>query len=118
MPAPEYICAGPDQALWFTEFGNTIGRITTNGKLSQFPIKGSPSSQPVAIAAGPDGALWFTEDLSDRAQIGRLTLSGKVRLYDVPTSGAASLEEITIGPLGDMWFVSASPAAIGRITTR
>jgi streptogramin lyase len=47
-----------------------------------------------------------------------MTLSGKVRLYDVPTSGAASLEEITIGPLGDMWFVSASPAAIGRITTR
>lgn len=118
VPAPEYICVGPDQALWFTEFGNTIGRITTNGKVSQFRIKGSPSSRPVAIAAGPDGALWFTEDLSDRAQIGRMTLSGKVILYDVPASAPASLEEITIGPFGDMWFVSASPAAIGRITTR
>jgi virginiamycin B lyase len=116
--APQYICVGPDQALWFTEFGNTLGRITTNGKLSQFRINGSPSSRPVAIAAGSDGALWFTEDLSNRAQIGRMTLSGKVSLYDVPISAPASLEEITIGPSRDMWFVSASPAAIGRITTR
>lgn len=117
-PGPEYICVGPDQALWFTEFGNAIGRITTDGKLSQFRIKGSQSSFPVAIAAGPDGALWFTEDLSNRAQIGRMTLSGKVSLYDVPVSPPASLEQITSGPLGDMWFVSASPAAIGRVTTR
>ncbi len=118
VPAPEYICVGPDQALWFTESDNAVGRITTNGKVSRFPIKGSPSSQPVAVAAGPDGALWFTEDSSNQAQIGRMTLSGKVSLYDVPTTGSASLEEITSGPLGDMWFVSASPAAIGRITTR
>jgi virginiamycin B lyase len=118
VPAPGYICVGPDQALWFTEFGNAIGRITVNGELTQFHIKGSSSSFPVAIAAGPDGALWFTEDLSNRAQIGRMTLSGKVSLYDVPVSPPASLEQITIGPLGDMWFVSASPAAIGRITTR
>lgn len=118
VSAPEYICVGPDQALWFTEFGNTIGRITIDGKLSQFRIKGSQSSTPVAIAAGPDGALWFTEDLANKAQIGRMTLSGKVTLYDVPVSPPASLEQITIGPLGDMWFVSASPAAIGRVTTR
>src|SRR5438128_1529458 len=41
---PDGIAAGPDGALWFTEFnGNKIGRITTAGVITEFPIPTSNS---------------------------------------------------------------------------
>ena len=53
---------GPDGALWFTEYdGNKIGRITTAGAVTEFPIP-TAGSQPSAMTVGPDGALWFIED--------------------------------------------------------
>ena len=52
---------GPDGNLWFTERGsNNIGRITTAGVVTEFPIP-TANSYPSGIAAGPDGNLWFTE---------------------------------------------------------
>ena len=40
--------------------GNKIGRITTAGAFTEYPIP-TASSNPEGITAGPDGALWFTE---------------------------------------------------------
>ena len=60
--------AGPDGALWFTETGRRIGRITTAGVVTEYPIAGQPAA---AIAAGPDGALWFAETGN---RIGRLSV--------------------------------------------
>ena len=58
---PGGIAAGPDGNLWFTEGnGNQIGRITTAGVITEFPIP-TANSDPYGIAAGPDGNLWFTE---------------------------------------------------------
>ena len=54
---------GPSGALWFTEAsGNRIGRITTSGTITEYPIP-TASSYPEGIAPGPDSALWFTEHL-------------------------------------------------------
>jgi hypothetical protein len=39
---------------------NQIGRITTEGTITEYPIP-TPDSGPNGITAGPDGALWFTE---------------------------------------------------------
>jgi hypothetical protein len=58
---PDGIAAGPDGALWFTEEdGNKIGRITTDGLITEYPLP-TAKSFPVGITAGPDGALWFTD---------------------------------------------------------
>jgi virginiamycin B lyase len=115
-PEPNAICVGPDGALWFAE-GGAIGRLTTSGQYTAFTIQG-PSEFAAGIAAGPDGALWFTNFSGDTAQIGRLTTAGHMTLYRVPGSFPQA-EGITPGPDGAMWFTSAaSPAAIGRITTR
>jgi len=62
------ITRGPDGNLWFTEFqygktGTTagrIGRITTEGKISYFPLPTS-SNSPTSITFGTDHTLWFTE---------------------------------------------------------
>ncbi|MGB8910031.1 MAG: hypothetical protein WCC84_14895 [Candidatus Cybelea sp.] len=113
---PDFICVGPDKALWFTEADdNALGRLTTSGEYKEFPTN-FEYGQPSGIAAGPDGALWFT-DFTGRAGIGRMTTSGKVSFYPVPGS-FPELLEITAGPRHAMWFTSdLGPSAIGRIAT-
>src|SRR5215203_2454606 len=60
---PAGITTGPDGALWFTERGgDKIGRITTAGVITEFPLPTAGS--PRGITTGPDGALWFTEALN------------------------------------------------------
>ena len=72
---PEGITAGPDGALWFTNYSNnTIGRITTAGQIRLFTGRGI--DEPVGITAGPDGALWFTNYAGN--SIGRITTTGKI----------------------------------------
>src|SRR5438128_2358664 len=63
---PAGITAGPDGNLWFTESNaNQIGRITTSGGFTEFPLPTTCGSsfgcEPIGITAGPDGNLWFTE---------------------------------------------------------
>src|SRR5260370_30513674 len=77
---PQGITAGPDGALWFTEFyDNVAGRITTKGASTLFRLNTVNSA--TYITNGPDGALWLTllNDVggSTTNQIGRLTTSGK-----------------------------------------
>jgi hypothetical protein len=85
---PFGITLGPDGALWFTDFGhNTVGRITTVGRIAEvlIPTNGSlspafpPSFLPKQVTVGPDGGLWFTE--TPASQIGRIS----------PTSGPSPL---------------------------
>ena len=79
---PASIVTGPDGALWFTEnAADQIGRITTAGAVTEYPVT-TPSSGPLVLAAGPDGALWFTENAAN--QIGRITTSGAVSEYAIP----------------------------------
>lgn len=114
---PDFICVGPDKALWFTlANSNALGRLTTAGKYKEFPT-GYEYAQPSGIATGPDGALWFT-DFSGRAGIGRMTTAGKTQFYKVPGS-FPELVEITNGPDHAMWFTSdIGPSGIGRVTTK
>jgi|HubBroStandDraft_1064217.scaffolds.fasta_scaffold03288_7 virginiamycin B lyase len=71
---PIGITAGPDGALWFTgeNWGcypdcahSTLGRITTAGLVTLFPVSTLTTSSidfsANGIVAGPDGKLWFAE---------------------------------------------------------
>ena len=59
----------PGDGVWFTEDGaNQIGRITTQGVFSEFPIP-TPGSNPLGIALTSDGTVWFTENAANK--IGR-----------------------------------------------
>ncbi|MDD5558472.1 hypothetical protein [Candidatus Methylomirabilis sp.] len=111
---PLGITAGPDGALWFTEYaGNKIGRITTAGTITEFSIP-TGSSQPVGITAGPDGALWFTEFAGNK--IGRITTAGTITEFSLSTGGSEPVG-ITAGPDGALWFTEFTEDKIGRITT-
>ena len=111
------ITTGPDGGLWFTEL-NGIGRSTTSGSLSSYPISGLVAS-PFSITTGPDGALWFTEANRNGANgsiIGRIDTSGRITLYPVPTPNA-DIRGITQGPDGALWFAEYAASRVGRITT-
>ena len=79
MESTTAIALGPDGALWFTNQrydatprGDSIGRMTTQGKIRYYTdphIK-----QPSDITAGPGRTIWFTNS-SDNS-IGRITVSG------------------------------------------
>ncbi len=97
---------GPDGALWFTDFfSNRIGRLTTAGAITEYPLSSSLAG-PLGIAAGPDGALWFAEGGSpydETHQIGRITTSGVITEYAIPTKYAA-VHGMTAGPDSALWF--------------
>jgi virginiamycin B lyase len=100
--------------LWFTEGGGKIGRITTAGYITEYPVLTS-RGEPAGIALGPDGALWFTEDYGNN--IGRIApASGTFTEYPIPTAGSNPLG-ITVGPDGKLWFTENATNKIGNVTT-
>lgn len=80
---PGDITAGADGALWFVELsggmdglvtdGNRIGRITSSGVITEFPMP-SVSPSAVNLAVGPDRNIWYTQG----SRLGRVTVDGKV----------------------------------------
>jgi streptogramin lyase len=107
---PIDITAGPDGNLWFTlTDADQIGRITTGGVVTEFPIPGGP----FFITVGPDGNLWFTQ--SGVKPIGRITPAGVVTEFPIPTLPNL-LFDITAGPDGNLWFIETGANQIGRVT--
>ncbi|WP_200948561.1 MULTISPECIES: hypothetical protein [unclassified Bradyrhizobium] len=113
---PSAITRGPDGALWFTEAAGRIGRITTDGELTEFPIKGGGVVN--AITTGPDGALWFTNFTSKK--IGRIPATATAEnllVVEFAVPGPAGPLGITSGKDGALWFTDGAGGKIGRITT-
>jgi streptogramin lyase len=99
-PDPSHITVGPDGALYFTDPGDdSIGRITTAGEVSEFPIppvptsmqitKGSADAVPDLIVSAPGGELVFTEDGANA--LGSLNLAGTTPPPTPVTTGATLL---------------------------
>ena len=82
-----------------------IGRITTCGQITEFPL--SPGTRPQRITVGADRALWFSELGANK--IGRLTTDGTYTEYDAPGGPVG----ITAGPDKALWFVAFTGTASG-----
>ena len=105
---PEDIVTGPDGALWFTEAGRpAIGRITTSGEVTEFPVPGSFQGTR-EITAGADGRLWFTGDGIHK--VGAITTAGDVELYGTGVQGCCLDDAITLGPDGRVFFSGGGKA--------
>jgi streptogramin lyase len=108
-----YIIAGPDGNLWFTE-GNTnkIGRVSISGAFTEFSIP-TASASPNNMHVGSDGNIWFSE--FDANKIGRITMNGNITEYATPTA-SSNPKGLNIGPDGNIWFTEQGISKIGRIT--
>jgi virginiamycin B lyase len=106
---PSDITTGPDGAMWFTESPGTVGRITTDGTITETPVAGT--DQLAGITTGPDGALWFT-DL--HGTIDRLTTNAVVtNTYATSLLGPNA---IVSGPDGQLWFNSCEGVGSVSVT--
>jgi Streptogramin lyase len=130
------IAAGPDGALWFAESSacgsvvngtttvNAIGRIATDGTITEYALPGASFQGVWFIVAGPDGAMWFNEYYAGK--IGRITMQGMVTEYPFPSlangvDNGAGPTSIAPGPDGALWFPESNDdyfvRTLGRITT-
>jgi virginiamycin B lyase len=116
---PYGIATGPDGALWFVAVTlpfnsgtNIIGRITTAGVFSEFPIPTSDFPTGSIVAAS-DGALWFTEYNG----IGRVTTTGVFSAEILTPTMDSFPYTIINGPDGALWFTELQTGKIGRVTT-
>jgi hypothetical protein len=112
----ENIATGGDGNLWFADYNVGVGKITTAGKLTLYPV--ATHDVTSFISGGSDGNVWF----STQTRIGRITPAGQITQFDLP-SKYAQPGQIAAGPDGNLWFPDNSggtcvPNKIARITTR
>jgi virginiamycin B lyase len=96
-----FMSSGPDNALWFAEFGaGIIARLTTFGVLMEYatPTANSGTERPIT---GPDGNLWFVEFNGNN--VGRITPTGTITEWAIPTANATPFD-IAVGSDGNLWF--------------
>ncbi len=110
---PHGITIGPDDNIWFAEFGtNKIGKMTTSGTFTEYTITGISSGGPHMIVTGPDGNLWFT--LFNDIKVGKITTSGTITLYD----SATGMSDIVVGSDSNLWLTNpAATTSIYKLTT-
>jgi virginiamycin B lyase len=111
FPLPQNVGAsrllfGPDGALWFSE-GSKLGRMTSDGHLTEYSLLAPEKGQIADMCIGPDGALWYTWLHANH--IGRMTLSGQVKDFAVPFSGW----HITRGPDDALWYTELDHVPVG-----
>ena len=107
---PGSIVNGPGGELWFgysvggSKFQdqNFIGRVTTAGAITLFPISspGSPLSL-YSLTSGSDGNLWFTESagVHDASVVGQMSPSGVVTQIPI---GKLAIANVANGPNGSL----------------
>ena len=99
---PEGIACGPDGAYWFVEYAQgKIGRVNTNGVMSEYQIP-SGNCRPFDIVNAGDGSnLWFSE--AGFNLVGRINTNGLIKEFQLPF--IASSTGITMGPDGRLWLL-------------
>ena len=121
---PGGIVSGPDGALWFYETGtNQIGRISTDGQITAFPIPTANASELYQgfVGVGPDNAIYFTENRT--FSLGKLTLDGQFEETPIdmlvrnhlPNPSGNPLLGIAAGLDGAVWFTGAASNSIWRV---
>jgi streptogramin lyase len=123
---PGDITAGADGAMWFVELsggmdglktnGNRVGRITTQGSISEYPMPEAGPS-PINIAVGPDRNVWYTRG----DKLGRTGPDGAITEF--PAGAGALAVGLSAGSdrepptrLTDrLWFTDARGNRIGYL---
>ncbi len=111
------ITSGSDGNLWFVaepkSSGNSaIGRMTTSGVVTYFPLQEPLHTGSTSITSAPDGTLWFS--ISDPGGLAQITTSGDVTAYPPPTP-SKTFTGVAAGPDGSIWVAEYSANNIGRL---
>lgn len=118
---PQFITAGNDGALWFTEMRDRVGRITTDGIITEYG-RGIPHRSSIGgIIAGRDGAMWFT--LYHGMVLARMTADGSLTQYHdlVYPSDGHDFDPVSIlvsDRQGRLYYNEGQAGRVARATLR
>ena len=116
-----HVRAGPDGNLWFTDRAGKIGRITTDGTITEFSNGLNAGSQPFSIAMGPDGNMWFSDAPAPAGVTGAIGMinpgTQAIAEFSAGLNPGSKPAGIALGPDGNLWFTDNNPStpAIGVI---
>jgi virginiamycin B lyase len=136
---PIAIELGPDGRMWFSEeAGGKVGRIETDGSVSEFLLP-TPAGKPpyllAALAFDKEGNLWLQQyvdhghpdaTMPDRivrvpghllAGPARAWTDAEVIFYPVPTRDTV-MHRIAQGPDGAIWFTEMGANRVGIISPK
>ena len=127
LPCSGGLAACADPAAFYADSPAQLGRITTGGTVSLYPVP-TPTGGAWAITTGADGNLWFGE--TDASKIGTMSTSPITppapTAASGPSSAVVSVRANADGPAPTSYVVTASPggktctvaAAAGSCTVR
>jgi hypothetical protein len=73
--------------MWFLEGGTpNVGRITTNGTVTEYPILNPAHTNFASITNGANGDLWFTDDDAD--SIGHIAIGTQAPIVHITNPSA------------------------------
>jgi streptogramin lyase len=112
---PSGITLGADGNMWFIESHSEIGRISSEGAISEFAVPstgeritlGAVPSTGGQIVLGSDGNIWFTEGLGIKA-LGRITPTGAVTSFSAAAGPGGSPALLSAGSDGELWFLGSN----------
>jgi virginiamycin B lyase len=119
------ITTGDDgSTFWFAvhkvNTGGAIGKITTQGAITEYALPLTTGYAPRDIANGPNDGFWFPyttmESSSQTQYIGKITSTGALTLFTVPTNFTGIPSKITRGPNDTVWF-SSNDGGVASITS-
>ena len=113
---PFRIALGADGNMWFSDAGNlAIGRITPNGKLSEFsaPNPNQIGARGLAIS---NGTPWFIT-CGGNAVLGSVSAQGKLSMETVPTDLSPD-GTLAADARGDLWFLAVDQNSAGVVVER
>lgn len=116
------IAAGPDGAMWLSDFWHGLVRIDTTGHRQVIPLVYTAGGRkhvflPAAIALGADGRFYLTGcvDNPTRCSVVAVAgLDGSVHVLSTPSGDSPRYNGIGEGPDGNVWF--AERGHVARIT--
>jgi streptogramin lyase len=100
--------SGADGNVWFTVLGsNSIGRITTAGVITLFPVP--HSGEPIVSA--PDGALYYVE--GNLQILGRITTDGVAT--EITGFSGPPLDSLAVGSDRNIWVTEIFTRKVARV---
>ncbi len=116
---PQWISAGSDGNLWFTENpGGKVAKITPAGVVTEYSVP-TANAQPQMIIGASDGNLWFTEFSTTpppgTSKIAKVTTTGTFTEFSTlfaPPPPDNPLGLVDRGD-GNIWYVANGSSRVG-----
>jgi streptogramin lyase len=117
------ITPGPGGDLWFSDSSTkSVGRITLQGQITEFPVTDGIHGPSAEITEGPDHNIWFADQ---QGAVGRTTPQGQTTEYIVGTGSVTDdwVWGVAPGSDGNVWFTNrgcqdntSGTCAVGKVT--